>query len=142
MLTLCYRVYPGLFLVLTIVVTYACIAPILMPFGALFFSVSYLMYKYQLLYTYVNNNQSLGFMWYSAFNRSLISLLFASFTLLALFAINQNQIGTGPFIVCLPLPPGIIYFWYYCHAVFKKSSLVSQVLTTNYLFYSFNICLL
>ena len=49
--------------VLMIVVTYSWVAPLLMPMGSLFFCHSYLMYKYQLLYVYINKDQSGGFMW-------------------------------------------------------------------------------
>ena len=49
--------------VLMIIATYSWVAPLLMPMGALFYSFSYLMYKYQLLYVYINKDQSGGFMW-------------------------------------------------------------------------------
>ena len=49
--------------VLMILVTYSWVAPLLMPMGALYYSFSSLMYKYQLLYVYVNKDQSGGFMW-------------------------------------------------------------------------------
>jgi Calcium-dependent channel, 7TM region, putative phosphate len=47
-----------------IIATYSWVSPLLMPMGALFYSFSYLMYKYQLLYVYINKDQSGGFMWY------------------------------------------------------------------------------
>ena len=56
-------VYPQLLFVLMILLTYQCIAPLLMPFGIIFFAFSYVMYKYQLLYVYVNNYQCGGDMW-------------------------------------------------------------------------------
>ena len=43
-----------------IMVVYACIAPVLVPFCVLFFGFCYTMYKYQLLYVYVNDYQSGG----------------------------------------------------------------------------------
>lgn len=75
-------IYPQLMMVLMIMVTYACITPIMMPFCVLFFSAAYIMYKYQLLYVYINEDQSGGYMWYAVFNRSLIALQFASIGLL------------------------------------------------------------
>ena len=56
-------VYPQLLFVLMILLTYQCIAPLLMPFGIIFFAFSYVMYKYQLLYVYVNKYQCGGDMW-------------------------------------------------------------------------------
>lgn len=74
-------IYPQLMMVLMIMVTYSCITPLIMPFCVLFFAAAYLMYKYQLLYVYINDYQSGGFMWYAVFNRSLIALAFASIAL-------------------------------------------------------------
>lgn len=44
-------------MVLMILLTYCCIAPLLMPLGTLYFCLAYLMYKYQLLYVFINENQ-------------------------------------------------------------------------------------
>lgn len=117
-------VYPQLMMVLMIQVTYACICPFLMLFCALFFVFSYTMYKYQLLYVYINNNQSGGFMWYAVFNRSLIALIFAALTLLGYLALDlTSTYFAGPFFFLLPLPFCIAYFWSYCEAKFKKQSM-------------------
>lgn len=114
-------VYPQLVIVQTIMVVYACISPLLIPFCVLFFIFTYIMYKYQLLYVYVNDNQSGGFMWYATFNRSLLGLLFASLALIAFFSLSYiNQDAQGPFYAMLPLPLGIVYFWHYCDSMFKK----------------------
>jgi hypothetical protein len=55
--------YPQVMMVLMIVMTYSTIAPFLMPICAVFFAFCYLMYKYQLLYVFINDFQSGGFMW-------------------------------------------------------------------------------
>lgn len=118
-------VYPQLMMVLMIQVTYACIAPFLMPLCSIFFVFSYTMYKYQLLYVYINNDQSGGFMWYAVFARSLVALLFAVCTLLGYLALDlNNSYYAGPFFFLLPLPFCIFYFWNYCEGKFKKQSLV------------------
>jgi len=111
-----------------IMVSYACFAPLLMPFGAVFFMVSYVMYKYQLLYVYVNDNQSLGFMWYAVVDRSLIALLFAALTLLSFFSIHMDNIASkGPFLFTIPLPIGIVYFWHFVDDKFRDTSVVSNL---------------
>lgn len=81
-------VYPQLIMVLIIMITYSCIAPLLLPFCLLFFVFAYIMYKYQLLFVYINDHQSGGYMWYALFDRSLISLLFASLTLLGFLSLQ------------------------------------------------------
>jgi Calcium-dependent channel, 7TM region, putative phosphate len=57
-----------------IIATYSWVSPLLMPMGALFYSFSYLMYKYQLLYVYINKDQSGGFMWYEITSHNITYL--------------------------------------------------------------------
>jgi hypothetical protein len=106
-------VYPQIILVLMIMVTYACIAPMLMPLCALFFALSYAMYKYQLLYVYINNYEGGGTMWYAVYNRSMVSLLLGALTLLGYLAIktDSSALTAGPFYVTIPLPLYIIFVW-------------------------------
>ena len=78
---------------------YACISPLLMPFCVLFFSASYMMYKYQLLYVYVNAYQSGGEMWYMVFSKSILGLMFAACAMLSFFSLdvmNSYSHGTAP----------------------------------------------
>jgi hypothetical protein len=96
------------------------------PFGVLFFIFAYLMYKYQLLYVYINNEQSGGYMWYAVFNRSLLALLFANITFLAYLGLHLKEgfYAEGPFYFLLPCPICILYFWHYCDTKFKSVSMV------------------
>lgn len=116
-------IYPNLLMILMILVTYSCIAPLLMPFGIVYFAFAYLMYKYQLLYVYVNDYQSGGYMWYAVFNRSMVSILCGALTLLGYLGLRKASYS-GPFYVLLPLPFLIIYFWRWCN---KKFYLPSKV---------------
>ncbi len=114
-------IYPQLMMVQMIVITYSSICPLLMPLGVLFFIFAYIMYKYQLLYVYVNDYQSHGFMWYQVFNFSIIGLLFATCTLLGYLGLHLAEgISAGPFFLLLPLPVCIIYFWNYSEHRFKN----------------------
>ncbi len=114
-------IYPQLMMVQMIVITYSSICPLLMPLGVLFFIFAYIMYKYQLLYVYVNDYQSHGFMWYQVFNFSIIGLLFATCTLLGYLGLHLTEgIAAGPFFLLLPLPVCIVYFWNYSEHKFKN----------------------
>ena len=118
-------IYPNIMMVLMIVATYVPIAPLLLPFGVLFFLFAYLMYKYQLLYVYINEYQSGGVMWHAVFARTMIALIFASLTLLGYLSLQlSNSLFAGPFYAMLPLPGCIGYFWYYCDKRFKSFSTV------------------
>ena len=121
-------IYPNLMMVLMIIVTYASIAPLLMPFGLLYFTFAYLMYKYQLLYVYINNYQSGGYSWYAVFSWSMVALLLGALTLVGYLGLQlQNTFFVGPFYAVIPLPACLLYFWYYCDKKFKTPSMVGSL---------------
>jgi hypothetical protein len=115
-------IYPNLLMVIMIVHVYSIIAPLLMPFAMLFFLFAYAMYKYQLIYVYVNNYQAGGFMWYAVFSGSMVSLIFGVFTLICYMGIRETYMS-GPFYMLVPLPFGIMYFWYRTDNKFKEPSM-------------------
>lgn len=94
----------------------------------LFFGLAFLMYKYQLLYVYVNEYQSGGFMWFAVFGSSMVVLLAAVLTLLCYLAIRLTFIS-GPFYLLLPLPFLICLFWRHCDAKIKTPCIVSAAVT-------------
>ena len=114
-------IYPSLLMVLMIITTYSCIAPLLMPFGMIYYGLVYAMYKYQVLYVYVNAYQSGGYMWYAVFRRSMVALLMSVMTLICYMAIRIKFVS-GPFYVLLPLPLCIIRFWSVCEGQYKEHS--------------------
>jgi hypothetical protein len=102
------------------------IAPFLMPLCACYFALAYLMYKYQLLYVYINTYQSGGFMWYAVFNRSMVALIAGVLTLLCYLAIRMTFIS-GPFYLLLPLPLMIAYFWRHCDKRIRGPATVNRI---------------
>ena len=95
-----------------------------MPLCATFFALAYLMYKYQLLYVYINSYQSGGFMWYAVFNRSMVVLIAGVSTLLCYLAIRMTY-TSAPFYLALPLPGLLILFWHHCDKKIKAPAMVS-----------------
>lgn len=66
-----------------------------------------------------------GFMWYAVFSYSMISMVFASLTMLGYLSIQLNEpLYAGPFYFVFPLPLALVYFWYYCEHKFKNVSMV------------------
>ena len=114
-------VYPNLLFVMIITATYSCIAPCLMPISVVYYGFTYLMYKYQLLYVYVNKYQSGGHMWYAVFDRCMIILICGSLVLLSYLGISKT-FQTGPFYLMLPQPFVIYYFWCHCTKKFIQPS--------------------
>ena len=107
-------------MVLMIVTTYSCIAPLITPLGVIFYGFAYVVYKYQLLFVFINHYQSGGFMWYALFT-SMISLLCGAVTLTCYLGFRRTSFY-GPFYAMLPLPFIILVFWFHCESKFKNSS--------------------
>lgn len=64
------------------------------------------------------------FLFYSFSLSSLIAVSFSSLRYLGLHL--NKKYASGPFFFMLPLPLGVAYFWHYCDARFKKTSLVIE----------------
>lgn len=117
-------VFPQQMMVLMIMAVYSCITPLIMPFCSVFFAGAYTMYKYQLLYVYINENQSGGYMWYAVFSRSMIVLQFASCVLIGYLGLQLKDPSlSGPFFFVLPLPICLMYFTRFCNQKFKSASM-------------------
>ena len=77
----------------------------------------------QLLYVYINDYQSGGYMWYAVFNGSMVALIAGVLTLLGYLGIRE-VFFSGPFYLLAPLPLFLSYFWYKCEDRFKAASMV------------------
>lgn len=111
----------------------------IMPLCAIFFGFLYLMYKYQLLYVYINSYQSGGYMWYAVFDRSMLALMCGVITLVCYLAIRQTYLS-GPFYAMFPLPVIIALFWQHCNAKFKGPARV-RILRLLLKYLNTNVCL-
>ncbi|CAM9127762.1 unnamed protein product [Ectocarpus fasciculatus] len=100
-------VYPTLLLVLVVCFVYAVISPFIMPAGAIFFALAYLVYKYQALYVYVPKYESGGVFWFSVYPRVLIGLALAQLTLAGYVYVRA---GITQASLILPLPA--LIYWY------------------------------
>ena len=95
-----------------------------LPFCLAYFGISYIVYKYQLLYVYEPSFESGGFFWYTIFDRSLTCLSWGIIALICYLGIRRT-FYSGPFYFVLPLPIFISIFRDYCHSIFKDPSFVS-----------------
>ena len=116
-------VYPELLMVLIICMTYATIAPLISLFGAAYFGLALLVYKYQLLFVYIPKYESGGSFWHPCFRRSLISLLAGQLTLIGFMIVRAGVIEAT---LLVPLPFITLMFWRYCDdKMFKPTSVLS-----------------
>jgi fucose 4-O-acetylase-like acetyltransferase len=90
-----------------------------------------LVVQYQLLYVYINDYQSGGFMWYAVFNRSMLALICGILTLLGYLGIRETFFS-GPFYLLAPLPFAIGYFWYKCEVRFCPSTSLNTATRTTH----------
>ncbi|KAF0519158.1 DUF221-domain-containing protein [Gigaspora margarita] len=65
---------PPVILIFVIVLIYSSITPIILPFGAIYFFLGYLTYKYLLLYVYFHPYETSGLVWPKIFNRIITGL--------------------------------------------------------------------
>jgi len=74
--------YADQLLVIVICFTYACISPIILPAGALYFLGSLIVYKKQILLVFSPQRDNGGIMFPSVLRRMLIGLIFGQVTLI------------------------------------------------------------
>jgi len=93
--------YPTQLLVIVICFTYACISPVILPFGAAYFLFALVVYKMQVLYVFSSKFESGGAMFPSVCNRTLIGLICGQLTLIG-YMLTMH--GFTQFIFLFPLP--------------------------------------
>lgn len=97
-------------LVMTLGLCYAVIAPMILPFTALYFFFGFLVYKNQALKVYVAAHESGGRFWPDISTRIAVALFISQLTLLGYFGIQDFQYTW----VLIPLPfLTAIYMWLY-----------------------------
>lgn len=96
-----YAVYYNTFLYnFVICISYATLAPLVLPFGLIFFTVSCFTYKYAMLYVCVTKVESGGAFWRVLVNRLLLS---AGFSNAILFLVIWVKIGIYTAIAIVPI---------------------------------------
>ncbi len=77
-------------LVLTVCMTYACLAPLILIAGVLFFGMSYIVYKHQILYVY-ESFETGGSFFPAAFRRFIFALFTAQATMIGMFLLKGGM---------------------------------------------------
>lgn len=95
----------------TIALCYSTIAPLVSPFALLYFTISYGVHKYDMMYVYFTRNETGGSMWRVLFNRLLFATGFANVIVFAVVFVNYDWQHA---IVILPLVPLLLVFKLYC----------------------------
>ncbi len=85
------RVFAHDLLVLTVCLTYACLAPLILIAGVLFFSMSYVVYKHQILYVYETGVEMGVSFFPAAFRRFIFALFTAQATMIGMFLLKGGM---------------------------------------------------
>lgn len=111
---------PQFLYIMCIALTYWVIAPILVFVTGLLFGANYLVYKYQLCYIVVNNNETGGLFFYKLFNYTMIGLMASTITMVGYMGLKEGAIQ-APLLAPLIL---IVYAaWCYIEERFKALSM-------------------
>ncbi|XP_043808568.1 CSC1-like protein ERD4 isoform X2 [Manihot esculenta] len=108
---------PGDMLIITIVLCYSVIAPLIIPFGVVYFGLGWLVLRNQALKVFVPSFESYGKMWPHMHTRILASLLLFQITMLGFFGLKKFYYT--PFLI--PLPIISLIFVYVCWKKFYRS---------------------
>ncbi|CAI9264195.1 unnamed protein product [Lactuca saligna] len=107
---------PNDMLILTIVICYSVIAPLIIPFGAIYFGLGWLVFRNQVLNVYVPSYESYGKMWPHIHVRIVSSLLLFQLTMVGYFGVKQFYFTP----VIFPLPIMSIIFAFVCSKKFYR----------------------
>lgn len=107
---------PGDMLIVTITLCYSVIAPLIIPFGVVYFGLGWLILRNQALKVYVPSYESYGRMWPHMHLRILAALVLYQLTMLAYF--GAKKFVYAPFLV--PLIISSLIFAYVCNKKFYR----------------------
>ncbi|KAJ7947405.1 CSC1-like protein ERD4 [Quillaja saponaria] len=108
---------PGDLLIVTIVLCYSVIAPLIIPFGVLYFGLGWLILRNQALKVYVPSYESYGRMWPHMFVRLLASLILYQVTMFGYFGVKKFYYTP----LLIPLPILSLVFHFICSKKFYPS---------------------
>ncbi|KAI7847979.1 hypothetical protein BDC45DRAFT_524542 [Circinella umbellata] len=102
--------YNMLLFFFTITLLYSAIAPLILPFALLFFTMSTVVYKYMLMYIFVTKTESGGRIWPVLFQAIMISTLLFQVLMIIILSLKDGYIQC---YVLIPLPILTIIFQYF-----------------------------
>ncbi|XP_021904650.1 CSC1-like protein ERD4 [Carica papaya] len=107
---------PSDMLIITITFCYSVIAPLIIPFGVLYFGFGWLVLRNQALKVYVPSYESYGQMWPHLHSRLIAALLLYQLTMAGFFGVMEFMFA--PFMI--PLPIISLIFEFVCREKFYR----------------------
>ncbi|KAK8692453.1 hypothetical protein V6N13_075912 [Hibiscus sabdariffa] len=97
--------------------TFAILAPLILPFLLIYFSLAFLVYRNQLLHVYVTRYESAGLFWPVVHNTTIFSLVLTQVIAVAVFALKLSPVVSG---ATIPLIVFSLLFNEYCRKRFSQ----------------------
>jgi hypothetical protein len=107
---------PADMLIITIVLCYAVISPIILTFGVVYFGLGWLIMRNQVLKVYIPSYESNGRMWPHMHTRILAALILFQITMFSYFGVKEFYYAP----ILLPLPILSVTFAFVCRKKFYK----------------------
>ncbi|XP_031129633.1 CSC1-like protein ERD4 [Ipomoea triloba] len=108
--------FPGDMLILIICLCYSVIAPIIIPFGAVYFGLGWLLLRNQALKVYVPSFESYGKMWPHMHTRVVAALILYQLTMIGYFGVKKFPYAP----LLIPLPILSFIFAFVCRKKFYR----------------------
>ncbi|UZJ57130.1 hypothetical protein CBS101457_006450 [Exobasidium rhododendri] len=112
-------VYPSALIVFTLCILYSIVSPIITVFGAIYFGLAYLVYKYKLLFVFYRSYESRGQAWPLSSMRCIWALCLFQIFQLSLFSVRKQLLLST---MMLPLIGFTIWFGMFLDRTFSKLS--------------------
>ncbi|KAI0093708.1 DUF221-domain-containing protein [Irpex rosettiformis] len=112
-------VYPQAILIFTMTLLYSIIQPLILIFGAVYFGVAYVVYKYKLLFVFYKPYESQGQAWPITFARLIWGVIIYLVFMSGIFILRKSFILST---LLVPLLGGVLIWAWYTDKKFKPLS--------------------
>ncbi|CAI2190942.1 16743_t:CDS:2, partial [Funneliformis geosporum] len=110
---------PPVILIFVIIIVYSSLTPIITFFGAIYFFLGYMCYKYLLLYVYFHPYETAGLAWPKIFRRIIIGLYIYQIMMIGYLSLRKYYYFAAsvfPVLVCT------FFFFYYVNGAYERAS--------------------
>ncbi|KAG6332150.1 hypothetical protein ID866_6939 [Astraeus odoratus] len=112
-------VYPQAILIFVITILYSVVQPLIVVFGAIYFGVGYLVYKYKLLFVFFKPYESQGQAWPITFVRLIWGIVIFQVFMIGILTLRQCYVMSS---LLVPLLIGTVAWSWYIHYAFRPLS--------------------
>ncbi|KAF5342756.1 hypothetical protein D9757_014508 [Collybiopsis confluens] len=121
-------VYPQAILMFTITMLYSVVQPLIVIFGAIYFGVAYVVYKYKLLFVFYKPYESQGQAWPLTYVRLIWGVIIFLMFMTGFFLLSQSFVLSS---LLIPLWVGTLFWSWWAH---KKLTPLSEYVNLSSVF--------